>query len=193
MPKFMAITEREALPSAAAALRGGEAVVLPTDTVYGVGTLPEHLDMLFALKGRPADVPIAVLVASLAQARGLVEVNAVAERLATTFWPGPLTMVLPRNDGGSTLGVRCPDLEFVRTLAAEVGPLAVTSANRHGEATPEEAAAAAAALAGDVALVLDGGRRAGSASTVVDVTSDALEVLREGPISSGQLKAAALR
>src|SRR4051812_14466777 len=131
MAKFLAITDPDALVQATTTLRGGDAIVLPTDTVYGLGALPAHLDLLFALKGRPANVPVAVLVASLDQARSLVRVTAAAERLAAAFWPGPLTMVLPTLDGGSTVGVRCPDLEFVRALVAEVGPLAVTSANRH--------------------------------------------------------------
>lgn len=193
MSNFVVISDPAALDRTVTALRDGGAVVLPTDTVYGVGTLPDQVDQLFALKGRPDSVPIAVLVGSVDQARSLVAVPDAARRLADAFWPGPLTIVLERLDGDGTLGVRCPDHPFVRAVADELGPLAVTSANRHGEATPVDAAGAAAALAGDVALVVDGGPCAGTASTVVDATSDVLTVLREGPISPEQIEAAALR
>jgi tRNA threonylcarbamoyl adenosine modification protein (Sua5/YciO/YrdC/YwlC family) len=120
-------------------------------------------------------------------------VTGVAERLARAFWPGPLTIVLPRLDGEGTLGVRCPDHDFIRALARRVGPLAVTSANRHGEPTPASAAAAAAALTGDVRLVIDGGACAGVASTVVDATGPEVTIVREGPITPEQVRAAALR
>jgi L-threonylcarbamoyladenylate synthase len=193
MAKILRAGDPSTLSETVKALRDGGAVVLPTDTVYGVGTLPAHTDLLYALKGRPASVPIAVLVASLEQARSIVTVSPAAERLSVAFWPGPLTIVLPATDEDRTIGVRCPADEFVLALVRETGPLAVTSANRHGDPTPADAPAAAAALVGEVALVVDGGHRPGSASTVVDATSDQLAVLREGPISPEQVKAAALR
>jgi len=182
-----------ALEAAAAALRGGEAIVLPTDTVYGLAALPEFVDRLYALKGRPDSMPIAVLVASMDQARTLVRVPVAAERVADAFWPGPLTLVLETLDGRSTLGVRCPDHPFVRDLARRVGALSTTSANRHGEVTPPTATEAAASLAGEVALVIDGGPRDGVASTVVDACDETLTILRDGPISEEQVRAAALR
>jgi L-threonylcarbamoyladenylate synthase len=104
-----------------------------------------------------------------------------------------LTVVLARRDGDGTVGVRCPDHDFVRALAARVGPLAVTSANRHRESTPAEARDAAASLDGDVDLVIDGGPCPGTASTVVDVTDPSMPVLREGQIRREQIVAAALR
>ena len=183
-----------ALDAAEAALHAGEAVVLPTDTVYGLATLPAFVDTLYALKGRPDAVPIAVLVESLEQARRIVEFPAVAERLAQAFWPGPLTLVLRRvDDRGSTLGVRCPDHPFVRALAGRVGPLSVTSANRHGEPTAPSATDAAGSLDGTVGLVIDGGPCAGVASSVVDARDETLTILREGPIGAEQVRAAALR
>jgi L-threonylcarbamoyladenylate synthase len=182
-----------ALDEASTALRGGAAVVLPTDTVYGVAALPDAIDVLFVLKGRPESTPIAILIDSREQADGLVRMSSRARRLASALWPGPLTIVLPRLDGSGTLGVRCPDHAFTRALAANVGPMAVTSANRHGEPTPATATEAAASLRGDVALVVDGGRLDGTASTVVDATGTDLTILREGPISRETIRAVALR
>jgi tRNA threonylcarbamoyl adenosine modification protein (Sua5/YciO/YrdC/YwlC family) len=176
---------------ASRALAEGRAIVVPTDTVYGVAvalSVPHATRQLFALKDRPDEVPIAVLVASAEQAGELVEpLTGPAERLVGALWPGPLTVVLRRRadvhvdigGDGSTIGVRCPDHAFLRALAAEVGPLATTSANRHGEPTPPTARAAAAALTRDVALVVDG-------------TDPALAILRAGPITPEQVQAAAL-
>lgn len=192
MTTFVPLADASALDAAASALEAGEAVVLPTDTVYGVATLPPYVDLLYALKGRPEAVPIAVLVASVEQARELVDLPSAAARVARALWPGPLTLVLPRIDDRSTLGVRCPAHPFVRALAGRVGPLSTTSANRHGEPTPPAASAAAASLTGVVAVVIDGGLCTGEASTVVDACDDSLTILRNGPISAEQVKAAAL-
>jgi tRNA threonylcarbamoyl adenosine modification protein (Sua5/YciO/YrdC/YwlC family) len=190
--------------AAVAALRAGEAVVVPTDTVYGLAVallVPGATKQLYALKDRPEGVPVAVLVASTAQALELVEPpSAAVARLVDTLWPGPLTVVLRRRadvqldigGDGATVGVRCPDHALLRRLTAEVGPLATTSANRHGEPTPETASDAAAALTADVAVVIDGGACRGVASTVVDGTDAALPVLRSGPITPEQVLAAAL-
>lgn len=173
-----------AVEAAAAVLAGGGVVVLPTDTVYGIAALPEHRDALYALKGRPANVPVAVLVGQVEQAWSLAVPSPLARRLAARFWPGPLTIVCRATAEwyGTSVGVRCPDHGFVRALAARVGPLATTSANRHGRPTPATAAAAAAALLGPVGLVLDGGRCEGVPSTVVDATGDEPLVLRAGAI-----------
>lgn len=174
------------LHQAARVLRGGGTVVLPTDTVYGLAALPAHADVLVRLKGRPQDMPIAVLVASLDQVRPLVAdpLAPEVERLVARHWPGPLTLVLPGpTPGAPTVGVRWPAHDFVVSLAAEVGPLATTSANRHGEPTPTEAEAAARSLVERPDLVLDGGPCAGVASTVLDVTGPEPVVLRAGAIS----------
>lgn len=187
----LAIADPAALDRVAAALLAGRAVVLPTDTVYGVATLPAHEDELRRLKDRPDSMPIAVLVADLGQAEVAAgaPLPAVALQLAAAFWPGPLTLVVP-TPSGPTLGVRCPDHDFVRALAAAVGPLATTSANRHGEPTPTEAAAAAASLVEPVPVVVDGGRLLGTASTVVDATGPTPVILREGDISSEDVASA---
>lgn len=190
-----------AIEDAGRALVEGRAVVVPTDTVYGLAalpTVPGAVDRLFALKGRPADMPIAVLVAGLEQVEALADLSGAARRLAEAFWPGPLTMVLPRKEGvalplgepHATIGVRWPDHPVIAALAEAVGPLATTSANRTGEPTPATAAEAAAALTGPVAVVLDGGDCTGTASTVVDLTGADLRVLREGAITETALRAA---
>lgn len=178
----------------AAVLLDGGVVVLPTDTVYGLAASPDDADALqrlFTLKGRAADVPVAVLCASATQALSLAgTVNVPAAVLAARHWPGPLTLVLPRNgdlewdlgEPRSTIGVRCPDHGLIRSVTTDLGPIAVTSANRHGEPTPTDAATAAASLAGPVDLIVDGGILAGNASTVVDATVDPVRVLRAGPI-----------
>jgi tRNA threonylcarbamoyl adenosine modification protein (Sua5/YciO/YrdC/YwlC family) len=172
--------------------------VLPTDTVYGVAALPTvagATGRLFALKGRAADVPIAVLVADMQQAATVAEVSDRSRSVLTVFWPGPLTAVLPRQPSfaaalgsvAETVGVRCPDHDFVRAVAARVGPIATTSANRHGEPTAVDAVAAAASLDGDVAVVVDGGRCDGTPSTVVDLTVWPPRVLRAGAISESDV------
>ena len=181
-------------------LRGGT-VILPTDTVYGVAalaSLPGATDSLFALKDRSAGVPIAVLVADEHQARTVAQVpSADAARWMAELWPGPLTLVLPRASAamglalggdGDTVGVRCPDHALVREIAAEVGPIATTSANRHGEPTPTTAEEAAASLVGDVGLIVDGGEAGTVASTVVDATWGTWRILREGAITADQLR-----
>jgi L-threonylcarbamoyladenylate synthase len=189
----VAVDDPTALDAAEEAIRAGSAVVVPTDTVYGLAALPSSMEALYSLKGRPESLPIAVLVESLDQAASVVEASDVVGLLARAFWPGPLTIVGHRVDGEGTLGVRCPDHDFIRALARRVGPLSVTSANRHGDPTPAEARTAAASLAGDVALVIDGGPSRGVASTVVDATGALLTVIRVGPITEEQVRAAALR
>lgn len=182
------------------ALLAGEVVVLPTDTVYGVGALPGDaaaMDRLFATKGRGQDAPIAVLCASVLQALGLVDpachhrVEPVAER----WWPGPLTLVLPRREGlelhlgepASTIGVRVPDHPLVRAVAERVGPIAVSSANRHGQPTAVTAEEVGVALGRAVAVVVDGGPLSGSPSTVIDATGPEWRVLREGGLPADEI------
>ena len=187
-----------ALESAAAALRAGGVVLVPTDTVYGLAALtPGAVEDLFILKGRPADRRVAVLVADRPAAESLAaSVPAALAELMDTHWPGPLTVVLPRPPGdgprlggdADTVGVRCPDHSWLRRLLAEVGPLATTSANRHAQPTPTEAAEVLAALShrsdanASVAAAIDGGPCRGAASTVVAWGGGRLEVIRPGPL-----------
>jgi L-threonylcarbamoyladenylate synthase len=182
-----------AVDRAAAALQAGDVIVLPTDTVYGLAALPAQVKAMariHALKDRPPEVPIAVLVASPAQAAEVGVLSLAAQRLAGRWWPGPLTLVVMRGRGfdpdlggdPTTVGIRCPAHPFVRALASRVGPLATTSANRHGRPTPATAEAAAADLAGPVEVVVDGGPLDGAPSTVVDCTVEPVRVLRVGAV-----------
>jgi L-threonylcarbamoyladenylate synthase len=183
----------EAFSMTMAALRRGSVVVLPTDTVYGLAAVAANetaMARLFDVKGRSSEQSIAVLVADLGQARGLT--TDPLDRYAR-FWPGPLTVIVDRDptaqlfigDDTSSVGIRCPDDVFVRRLAAEVGPIAATSANRPGEPTPAAAADIAALF--DVVLVVDGGTRAGRPSTVVDARHDPPLVLRRGALAPSAL------
>jgi len=186
-----------------AVLERGGVVVLPTDTVYGLAALassPDAVERVFTLKGRQADVPIAVLCASAEQALALVDPVQGIDRVAARFWPGPLTLVLPRRAGVDlrlgepvhTIGLRVPDHELARAVAERVGPIATTSANRHGAPTPPTAQEAGASLVGEPDLVVDGGRLDASASTVIDATTTPWTVLRNGPIDAAEVIAAGI-
>lgn len=194
----------DVLDRIAAVLQAGGAVVLPTDTVYGLVALPGDptaAAQLFTIKGRADQTPLAVLCADAEQALALVAppidagVHAVAER----WWPGPLTLVLPRRAGlhlhlgepTSTIGVRVPDDALLRDVTTRVGPIAATSANRHGEPPATTAIAARDALGPGVRLVVDGGPASGDASTVIDATRRPWRVLREGPIPAAEVLATA--
>jgi L-threonylcarbamoyladenylate synthase len=199
------MTERHGnFERAVAALEAGEPIVLPTDTVYGVAvdpTRPGATERLFAVKERPAEAALPVLAADVEQALALAapDLPAAALRLAERFWPGGLTLVVRRHPdvtydlGGRddrTIGLRVPDHDVPRRLAAAVGPLAATSANLHGQPTPVTAEGVAAELGDRVALVLDGGPCEGAPSTVVSCTAEGVHVLREGRIPRREIEAA---
>jgi L-threonylcarbamoyladenylate synthase len=185
---------------AATALRRGEVVGIPTDTVYGLAVDPSRagaVDRLFAVKERPRDVVLPVLVGSVDQALALAgPPGPEAAALMAAWWPGPLTIVLTRRSGveldlggdGATIGVRCPAHAVARALAESVGPIATSSANLHGAPPATRAEALVAGLAG-VALVVDAGPCEGRPSTVVDCTGGVTRLLRAGPISWPQITA----
>jgi tRNA threonylcarbamoyl adenosine modification protein (Sua5/YciO/YrdC/YwlC family) len=183
------------LAAAVAAVHRGELVVLPTDTVYGVGAdafTPAAVDRLLAAKGRGRDMPPPVLVGSVRAATALIEdVAAVAKDLIDEFWPGALTLVCRASrtlswdlgDTRGTVAVRMPLHPVALELLRQTGPLAVSSANITGVAAPTSADQAEAQLGGAVAVVLDGGPCAGGvASTIVDLTGPLPRLLREGAI-----------
>jgi L-threonylcarbamoyladenylate synthase len=185
-----------AADQAAAALTAGRVVALPTDTVYGLAVDAFHQGAtarLFAAKRRPYDVDLPVLIGDPDDvARLASDVPPVAAELIARWWPGPLTLVLWRRPGldidlgtsTRTVGIRCPDAPFLRNLARRIGPLAVTSANRHGDPTPTNAFDVASVFSpDDVALVVDGGLCDGEPSTVVDVTTGEPRILRQGALS----------
>jgi L-threonylcarbamoyladenylate synthase len=185
-------------------LRAGGIVAVPTDTVYGIAAdmaLPDAIERLFAAKGRPPEKAVAVLLADAAQAGELGVLSPAALVLADRFWPGGLTLVLPVRPearlprvlagGAPTIGVRVPDHPTPRALAAVLGPLPTTSANRSGEDDARDAHEILERLGESLALVLDGGPiRGGPASTVVDCTLEWPSILREGAIPSASIAAA---
>jgi tRNA threonylcarbamoyl adenosine modification protein (Sua5/YciO/YrdC/YwlC family) len=182
------------IEEAAAAVRQGEVVGVPTDTVYGIGVDPVDFDAvekLFDLKGRPAGKPVGVLVSDIEQALQLVDLSDEARELAVRCWPGALTLVArPKvvmanwvgDQQRGTIGVRVPDHEVARDLLARVGPMAVTSANRSGGDEAMDHREANAIFGDEVAVYIEGRAPGGAASTVVDTTGVELVVLREGPI-----------
>lgn len=191
-----------ALRYAGDVLRHHGLVAFPTDTVYGVGALvsrPDAIQRLYLVKGRAAGKAIAVLVGRVADLANVAgELSPAAQILARHFWPGPLTLVLTKHPALPaaisplpTVGVRQPDHPITGALLEQVGPMAVTSANRSGEANSLTAADVLAQLAGRIELILDGGRVPGGVpSTVVDCTGAAPRVLREGPVTAAAIAAA---
>lgn len=201
----IARSEDAALASAERALSGGQLVVFPTDTVYGLGARPDvdlATERLFEAKRRRPELALPVLVAGVAAAATVAAFDDRARLLARRFWPGGLTLVLPRTHvsrawelGGErdTVGVRVPNHPTALTLLAHTGPLAVTSANLSGEPTPPDCPGVHRALGDSVAVYLCAGRRAdGPASTVVDLTEPQPRILRPGAISDDDI-AGALR
>lgn len=188
------------LDAVAAALVAGGVVGLPTDTVYGLGAalLGPATAKLFDVKGRPPGLALPVLVGERAQVdRVASSFPPVAVVLAERFWPGPLTLVVParravgRLLGGDrrTVGVRWPASPFVEELCLRVGPLAVTSANRHGEPPATDARAVVAGFErSEVALVVDGTAEGGTPSSVVDCAARVPGCLREGALSWSELE-----
>ncbi len=195
------VSDPDAISSAILALQAGGIVGIPTETVYGIGVVPqpEALAALIRAKQRPQEKGIPLLIDGLDQVDVLVELGPTARALADRFWPGALTLVLPLRHPGSvpealtggrdTLGLRISDHPVPRTLARELGPLAVTSANASGEAPALTAVGLLASVGHSLALVLDDGPvRDGVASTVVAVDSaGGWRVLREGAVDAAAI------
>jgi tRNA threonylcarbamoyl adenosine modification protein (Sua5/YciO/YrdC/YwlC family) len=191
-----------AVEEAVAAARRGEAIVLPTDTVYGLATRPDDAAAtarLFEAKGRPQDRTLPVLCATVEDARRLARFDERADRLAEALWPGPVTLVVPRSDasagwdlGGDadTIGLRVPAHPLARAVLAGTGPLAVTSANRSGSPPATTADELVAAFGDAVAVYLcEEQPLSGPASTVVDLAHGAPHVVRAGGVDPGQIAA----
>jgi L-threonylcarbamoyladenylate synthase len=181
-------------------LKGGGLVVFPTETVYGLGA--NALDRvavagIFKAKGRPASNPVIVHVANTAKVSELAEINETAEAMIKAFWPGALTVVLPRKPivpdivtaGGNTVAVRMPDHPIALRLLLESGlALAAPSANHSESLSPTRAQHAADSLGDQIDLILDGGPcRVGLESTVLDVTCNPPRILRPGMITANDI------
>jgi tRNA threonylcarbamoyl adenosine modification protein (Sua5/YciO/YrdC/YwlC family) len=194
--------EREiGIEEAGAAIRRGELVVIPTDTVYGVAAdafTPEAVEALLSAKGRDRAMPVPVLVASPEMLDALVDqLPASGRALIDAFWPGALTVVVRHTahlawDLGETRGtvaVRMPNHEVARELISQTGPLAVSSANRTGNLAPATMLDARLQLGATISVYLDGGPSGESVpSTIVDVTAERPRVLRAGAIDVERLR-----
>jgi L-threonylcarbamoyladenylate synthase len=191
----------ETISRAAKLLREGGLVAFPTETVYGLGAnaLDEcAVQKIFTAKGRPSTNPVIVHVTNIEQVHGLVaEWPELAERLAAAFWPGPLTLVLPKQDevpevvtaGGPTVAIRWPKHAIASALISETGvPLAAPSANRSTELSPTTAEHVLASLNGRIDAILDGGPCLGGIESTVVEVSDAVRILRPGLISRRDLE-----
>lgn len=197
--------DRTVIARAAAILRDGGLVALPTETVYGLGA--NALDVaavrrIYEAKGRPSFNPLIVHVCDVAQARCLAAVwSETAERLASHFWPGPLTLVVPKRPsvpdevtaGLPAVGLRMPAHPVTLAILREAGvPIAAPSANRYTELSPTTAAHVAASLGDRVDLIVDAGpSTVGIESTVVDLTGERPVILRPGGLSRPELEAIA--
>ena len=177
--------------------------MVPTDTVYGIAALPDvdgAAGRIYVAKGRPGHLQLPVLAASLEQVHGLgVAFTPAATALAARWWPGPLTLAFGFSAASirphwlterEEVAVRIPQNDFLLALLRATGPLLVTSANRHGAATPPSAEEAARQLAPQVDLAIDAGTLDSSPSTLVNVRSLVADVEREGAIPRAEVDSA---
>ncbi|MBI5295393.1 MAG: threonylcarbamoyl-AMP synthase [Chloroflexi bacterium] len=197
--RLLSSTHPDAITQALLILRAGGLVAFPTDTVYGVGALAfdgAAVESIYTAKDRPVEKAIPILIADLADLDQVaVEVPAMASVLAAHFWPGPLTLVVPKKptlplavSATDTLAVRIPDHPVARALLRAAGPMAVTSANISGQASPTDAQEVLRQLNGRIPLVIDGGPTPGGIpSTLVDCLGREPVVLREGPLTQAQI------
>lgn len=203
MAKVVAGTDREAVEEAVRVLRQGGLVCYPTDTVYGIGAAAGDdaaVRRLFAVKGRPPDKAMPLLLAEASDAARVAEVTALAKRLAARFWPGALTIVMRKVAsyrslalaGADTAALRVPDHDLVRAIVRTLGgPVTGTSANRAGAPAPLSAAEVAFQVGEMVDLIIDGGRsRSRLGSTVIDISRGDPEIVREGVVSKEEVEEA---
>jgi L-threonylcarbamoyladenylate synthase len=205
--KLLTLEEPRALEQAIAAMQHGGVVAFPTDTVYGIGASlvhPEALARIFGIKHRDRERTLPLLVSSPSELASVTDtVDPVLLRLASAFWPGPLTIALPARSGlpaevvaeDATVGVRVPDHSVALTLAQRCGgAIAVTSANLSGQAPARRAEEIDPALADELDLILDGGiAKGGMASTVIRLKGATIDVVRSGAIPTAEIEAAWLQ
>lgn len=195
-----------AIAEAAALLRAGQIVAVPTETVYGLAADASNADAvagIYAAKGRPDFNPLIVHVPDKSAAEKLAGFDDLANKLAVAFWPGPLTLVLPLQDGAAvatavtaglpTIAVRCPAHPVMQTLLAASGlSLAAPSANRSGSISPTRATHVADSLGDAVPMIIDAGPcEAGLESTIVAVRGNGWQILRPGPVTAAAIEAIA--
>ena len=180
----------QAIRQAILALRGGNVIAAPTETVYGLMALWQSVSArqeIYRLKHRPADKRLQMLAPDVETAiRAGLKPNDMLQKIADAFWPGPLTVIVEANDG-DTIGLRIPNHPFILKLLRELGePLAATSANLSGTPAAVTPTDAVANLDGLPALLIDGGKvtvTGGASSTVVSIVGGTITILRQGPIT----------
>ncbi|MGI8848044.1 MAG: L-threonylcarbamoyladenylate synthase [Candidatus Dormibacteria bacterium] len=188
----------DTLDGVAGVVAAGGVIIIPTDTVYGLACGADSVAAVARIEGlkrRPPDLELSLLAGTRSDLHGLVRMSDTAERLAERFWPGALSLICPLGKGkrlaiprrAATLMVRVPAHPLLRRLLEMTGPLASTSANRHGESPAATADEARVALGADVDALLDGGPGAGLASTIIETLSTPPRVLREGLILIDEL------
>jgi len=186
------VSERPALSAAAAALKAGAVIVMPTETVYGLACAAVNetaVKKLCAVKQKPENVPLQYLAENIDEVKKIAVMSEAAQKLAAAFWPGPLTMILPPTDGGKkylrgfdTLGIRVPNHEFTKKILSVYGGiLAATSANLHGRPPAKTEREVLEMFDGKVDIIFLDGDIDGAASTVVN--PDTLQIIREGSIT----------
>ena len=187
--------QSDAIPRALEVLKHGGLVAFPTDTVYGVGALAFNalaVESIYAAKDRPDEKAIPILLGGPEDLdKVTTDIPSIAAKLAARFWPGPLTLVVPKHpnlpevvSAMPTVGVRVPDHPVSRALLQAAGPMAVTSANLSGQDSPKTAVEVSHQLNGRISLILDGGETPGGVpSTVVNCMGTEPVILREGPVS----------
>lgn len=200
--ELLSAAQPDAIEQALRILRAGGLAAFPTDTVYGVGALAfdgPAVESIYAAKDRPVEKAIPILIADVDDLdKVAVEVPSMARILAACFWPGPLTLVVPKQptlpeavSAAATVAVRIPDHPVARALLKAAGPMAVTSANLSGQPSPVDAEEVMRQLNGRIPLVLDGGLTPGGVpSTLVDCLGAEPIILREGPLTKEQILAA---
>ena len=197
--RILPASSQAAISEALKVMQSGGLVAFPTDTVYGVGALAfdaKAVESIYLAKDRPVEKAIPVLIGDPADLEKVgTDIPDSARKLASRFWPGPLTILVPKRtdipesvSATHTVGVRVPDHEVARGLLRAAGPMAVTSANISGKPSPVTAQEVYEQLKDRIDLIIDGGKTPGGVpSTLVDCTSAELKVLREGPIPLAEL------
>lgn len=190
----------KAIPDALEVLKSGGLVAFPTDTVYGLGALAfdgKAIEQIYIAKERPDEKSIPILLADPDDLpKVAVDVTSIAVKLAARFWPGPITLIVPKHpdlpvavSSSPTVGVRVPDHTVARMLLHYAGPIAVTSANISGQPSPVTAHEVLEQLDGRIALILDGGQTPGGIpSTVVNCLGEEPVIVRQGPITAEHIR-----
>ncbi len=201
MARIILAQSQECIAEAVNVLRGGGLVCLPTDTVYGLAAAAENnaaVQRLFAAKDRASDNPLPIFISSINALPSVCDdVPVDVMQLANAFWPGALTIVIPKANafhslalvGGDTVAVRVPGHELVLAIVKEFGrPVTGTSANISGLPSPSTAYDADAQIGDRVDLLIDGGRAGGAESTIVDLTGERPAILRQGAVSAQEIE-----